>query len=330
MKQDQSSKHVAAIVITIVIVCIVIMVSFVTVINPMNKYYNAVSLMNEGEYKQALTAFEALHGYKDSNEKITECKYELAIALMDKREYDEAYNYLIELNGYKDSAEIASSAYFQVELEQFETAVIGDIVNYGSYWQGSSEADGKTPIEWIILDKKDGKLLLISKFGLDLQQYDPNTEGGPVIWAGCYLRGWLNGTFMSIAFSEEEQGKIRETTISNPDNPYYGVEGGPDTTDKLFLLSCKEARTYFSSDEERTCLPTAYVDGKMMAQSEWYKPGNSIEWWLRSPGFYDNHYPDDAEAGYVKDDGIVVGDNEYCGWPTNYEEVVRPAMWINP
>ena len=333
MIQNQSSKRIAAIVIAVAVICIVIAVLFVTIINPMIKYNRAVSLMSEGEFEKAIAAFEAIDSYKDSNEKITECKYELAVAMIDKGNFVNAYNYLVALKGYKDSAEMASYAYLQIELAGLRTAIVGDIVNFGSYWKGSSEAEGKTPIEWIVLDKEGDKLLLISKYGLDFQQYDPNTEGGPVTWAGCFLRGWLNATFMSIAFSEEEQERIVTSTINNPDNPQFeDAEGGPDTTDKLFLLSFEEARKYFSTNDARKCMPTVYADEKGKELSEWYKAGEPVDWWLRSPGFYYRFEHDSACAGYVSGfDGEVVGDERwYIGCNVDESLTVRPAMWINP
>ena len=36
--------------------------------------------MNDGKYEQAISIFESLDGYKDSDEKILNCKYEIAKA----------------------------------------------------------------------------------------------------------------------------------------------------------------------------------------------------------------------------------------------------------
>ena len=80
------------------------------VIIPNSKYRNAVELYNSGKYDEAITAFEALNGYKDSEEQITKCeaaivdsKYNAAIEFYNAGKYDEAITAFQELNGYKDS-----------------------------------------------------------------------------------------------------------------------------------------------------------------------------------------------------------------------------------
>ena len=44
-------------------------------------YKKAMSLYEAGEYEQAIAAFEALADYKDSVQKIDECKYGAAVIL---------------------------------------------------------------------------------------------------------------------------------------------------------------------------------------------------------------------------------------------------------
>ena len=134
---------------------------------------------------------------------------------------------------------------------------IGDIITFGSYWQGNSETDGKMPVEWIVLDKHDGRILIVSKYALDAKPIDESTK--VLKWDECSLREWLNGAFMNAAFSEEEQEKIVTSTISDHDNPQFGTKGGNNTTEKVFLLSIEETEEYFQSDEARRCVPTDYA-----------------------------------------------------------------------
>ena len=84
-----------------------------TVIVPNRKYKDALVLMDNEKYAEAISAFEALDGYKDSEDKIDECnealldiKYKDALSLMDKAEYAEAISAFALLNGYKDSEEM--------------------------------------------------------------------------------------------------------------------------------------------------------------------------------------------------------------------------------
>ena len=123
---------------------------------------------------------------------------------------------------------------------------------------------------------------------------------------------------MDTAFTSEEQGAILKTEVDNSraeGYSEYDTTGGNNTEDQVFLLSFKEAsEDYFSSDEERICMPTDYA-----VQNGAYTDGDTgaCLWWLRSPG------RDQSKA-------VLVGTE---GWRYNHEvygyACVRPALWIN-
>lgn len=58
--------------------------------------------------------------------------------------------------------------------EYSDDAVIDEIdtIKFGKYPQDSRDKDDKQDIEWIVLDRKDGKALLLSKYILDCKKYD--------------------------------------------------------------------------------------------------------------------------------------------------------------
>lgn len=97
------NKKIAIIVAPIVCAVIVFVIILNTVIIPNNKYNDAVALMDAGQHEEAIAAFEALKGYKDSATKILDIKYSDAIALMDASKYTEAIAAFEALEGYKDS-----------------------------------------------------------------------------------------------------------------------------------------------------------------------------------------------------------------------------------
>lgn len=202
-----------------VVICISVLVN--NVIIPNNNYNNAVALMNEGKYEEAIFAFNAMNGYKDSNEK--------ARAVYDK---------------YKE--------------EKLKSAQTGDYIYYGSYEQDNNTANGKEDIEWLVLEVKDGNALVISKYALDCEPY--NTKYESVTWETCTLRSWLNNEFINNAFSEEEKSLIPTVTIEAHKNPEYDTNQGNATQDQVFLLSRTEVNKYFSSDIARQCQPTDYAD----------------------------------------------------------------------
>jgi len=68
-----------------------------------NQYQNAVALMGEGKYDEAVSAFKALDGHKDSAEKISECHYIMGTTLMEKGATLQALNSFSEAGNYKDA-----------------------------------------------------------------------------------------------------------------------------------------------------------------------------------------------------------------------------------
>ena len=277
-------------------------------------YSNALSLMNEGEYKEAITVFRKLNGYKDSRTKINDCQYAYAISLIEKKKYIEAYEEFISLDGYKDSYTMASKAFNCYKTEKLKTAEVGDIVLFGAYEQDNNLSNGKEDIEWLVLAKKDDKILVISDNALDCQPYN-TTDTADVMWESCSLRKWLNGTFLNAAFSTEEQALILNTNVSADKNLEYDTNPGNATTDKVFLLSIDEADKYFNSDEARKCVPTVYSKANGAYTSSGY-----CWWWLRSPGFSQDFAVNVYVGGSILYNGIDVNFGSGC---------VRPAMWID-
>lgn len=242
-------------------------------------------------------------------------KYKNAMALMDAGNIVEAYEALIVLDGYKDSADKASSIYAKYMAEKLKTTKVGDYVFFGTYEQDNDTSNGKEDIEWLALEVKDDKVLLISKYALDCQQY--NTSDTGVTWETCTLRNWLNNNFINSAFTANEKAMIPTVTVSADENPSYSTNPGNATQDQVFLLSITEANKYFSSDSARQCKSTEYaVAGGAHANSS---DGNCW-WWLRSPG------DGQGNAASVGSDGVVY---EYGVYVYNDIYAVRPALWID-
>ena len=197
-----------------------------------------------------------------------------------------------------------------------DQAQVGDYVVFGAYEQDNNASNGKEDIEWLVLDKNGDKLFVISRYVLDCQRY--NSVCQDVTWDTSPLRTWLNGNFVSEAFSSEEQKRIVSTTVTTDKNPVWNTYPGDDTTDQVFLLSLAEADLFFDSDIERRCLPTAYAQARGVVPDEQYN-GNSW-WWLRSPG------KSQSSVVYVGSGG----DFDVDGYDVDAGDGVRPAMWIDP
>ena len=184
---------------------------------------------------------------------------------------------------------------------------------FGAYQQDNNTANGKENIEWLVLEVKDGKALVISKYALDCKQY--NTNDTDVTWEACTLRRWLNNDFLGAAFSADEKAMIPTITVSSDKNPEYSTNPGNATQDQVFLLSITEANKYFSSDRARQCEPTDFAVANGARESD----GGNCCWWLRSPGFAQNY-------GESVD---IDGDVGLCHYVTFENYAVRPALWID-
>ena len=192
---------------------------------------------------------------------------------------------------------------------------ISDTVCFGRHVQGKNGSP--EPIEWQVLERENGRMLVISKYALDCQQY--NTSQTAATWETCSLRKKLNGPFLNTAFSSEEQNRIISSTVTADKNPSYSTSPGNNTTDKVFLLSINEANKYFSSNEARRCAMTDYA--KAWYVSTYATAGEgSCRWWLRSSGH------DSISAAYVHYGGDVINYGNFV-YSSNY--AVRPALWIN-
>lgn len=103
-------KKLTAIVVPVacIIVSFVILLNFVII--PNGKYNDAIMLMNQGKYSEAIVAFEMLDGYKDSEEQIevikavqTEETYQKAEKYFLDNKFAEALELYYEVNRYGDA-----------------------------------------------------------------------------------------------------------------------------------------------------------------------------------------------------------------------------------
>lgn len=99
----------------------------------------------------------------------------------------------------------------------------GKTVQFGRYYEDKA---GKklTPIEWTVLDEKDGRTLLITTKVIDAQPF--HNKRIAVTWDNCDLRTWLNGKFFATAFTKEEQAAIATTEVSAFKNPRFDTPVG--------------------------------------------------------------------------------------------------------
>ena len=232
-----------------------------------------------------------------------------------------------------------------LETVTLKDAEIGDIVQMGTYEQ-DGDAETEDPICWDVLDKDGDAVLLISHDVIAYQRFSDSRKC--VIWEDSEIRTWLNQEFYAEAFDEEEQASIRETTLENlstvgfaahvdPSGDVQVRESRPDTKDKIFLLSWKEAEQYYGNRltdasilgrrpsrvvlQKREAIFTDIIIEELPAMypySRHLADGTErLPWMLRSTGMKDYNI-------------LVIG---YEGkWDQDYPDSyngVRPAMWVN-
>ena len=252
-------------------------------------------------------------------------QYDSIVALMGEGKIDEAvqaYRKIEDPTRYAPVAEyVAAHKDLATAISKFRFEVKGEYVSFGRYEQGNDPANGPEEIEWLVLDVRDGKSLLISRYALDSIPYNDTYQD--VTWETSSIRAWLNGDFYSAAFDASEQTAIlkAETDNSAAMGSAYPTDGGSNTEDSVFLLSYSEAFSemygsrLFAGDEARKCTPTAYA----LSRGAWVSPDDgSCGWWLRSPGSLPSC------AMRVSSDG-----SERSAFVDYDEPAVRPAIWID-
>ena len=319
IQADNANPKTKTPILIILVICAVVSVIaavFVVggvVVKPSMDYNAACELMGQGNFVEAINAFEKLDDYKDSPDKVLECKYELAKEMFDKGEYDQADVLFVELNGYSDSKSYIDKINFEKQKIVIKNANVGDIVQFGTYEQDNDYSNGSEPIEWQVLEVRGNQKLLISKYGIDCRQYD--SRDMYLTWEQCQLRNWLNSDFIQTAFTTEAASMISSTSLDNSNNPVYGTWGGNNTVDRVFLLSYNEASVYFPTQNQRMAQATQYTASKNAE----LKYGNNCWWWLRTPGVYAIDVCGVHHDGELDPKGVFV---------YGQRSAVRPVMWV--
>ena len=186
------------------------------------------------------------------------------------------------------------------------------IVTFGKYFQDNS--DKLFPIEWIVLEEKEGYSLLLTKKIVASMGW-VNVGKNNVTWAESDLRKWLNKNFYETAFSREEKNNMALFNAVQLKNPRYDTPEGESTIDNVSILSYQELVKLMPTDLERKTQPTDYA----IKQGCYLNPEGDSAWWLRSPGPAANipeHLASWGNLGarthYVDD--VMIG--------------VRPVIWV--
>lgn len=215
-----------------------------------------------------------------------------------------------------------------------------EIIEFGNYPMGV--LNNKKPIEWIVLDRSDMGVLLISKCVIDVCKVSPE---GQKNWETSDIRRWNNEEFLRKAFSEEERKHIlyaihdeyltmqtartmfgyeclteEERKAVFADQARYRPDGdgfkyaracpesyynlGKVVSDRVLIMSAFEARCYFVNEDDLK----APVSGRLKRR---LFSGN---YWLRSSTLGDH---------YVAETGAMLSGCPLDGFG------IRPMIWVD-
>lgn len=220
---------------------------------------------------------------------------------------------------------------------------VGQIFEFGRYPQ--TRDGGILPIKWKVLEIKNKKAFLLSEYGLDKKPYDgsicsssPYTARTKVTWCNSDIRRWLNSTFLSNAFSDNEKKKICKT---NNNNYIYNVTQNTYWTPGI-TYSYDISKNASSRTEDYIFLPTVNDMEKMYSFKYDGKSKENIEevmgssycgvyyseWLLRDLVYYkkyDTHFNTGSTGFYsfsVYKGKISINDVLDI-------HILRPAMWVD-
>ena len=116
-------RKTAGIVLSALAACAAFTVLLFTVILPAIRYSRADALYSAGKYGEAIAAFAALDGYRDSEARILDCRYGIAEDLCAAGEYEAAMTAFADLGGYRDSAERVEACKSAITEQKYAAAM---------------------------------------------------------------------------------------------------------------------------------------------------------------------------------------------------------------
>lgn len=276
--------------------------------------------------------------------------------------YDPSFDItsLIDMTAYVAAIDASLRKTDSTYLEM-KTALPGSYITFGAYEQDNKKKNEKEPIEWLVLENDGESLFVISKYVLDGQLYsnaygEHTWDAYPITWEHCHLRAWLNSTFLTTAFTPEEQARINTTFVDNslPKNehafPGEGpITGGNPTLDKIYIPSYNEIIKYFPMQDiwiSSSGAPVNY-DKLLRAEATPYAVSQGVAVWTEKVAAsclsYGGGYKNIANEviGYVQHWALRtpygsqtciynVGASGSFGYRTvTYDNATRPCMRIN-
>lgn len=274
-------------------------------------YKTSVAVLEKGNREEAEAAKENLErlaeqGYGDSGEKAREADAKIANLSKRRKKITVAAVAGIVLLAVMVAISplpsmLEARADMKAEQEVIDSKSIGQTVDLGTYSEDLSTYMGTSvagrPIRWAVVDKEDGRALLVTQQCVDEMAFD--TRGDATDFKSSSLYAYLNGAFRDYAFSDAERGLIDgDVTVLGS----FMVFDRAPSEDFLYATSVKGGNE----------------------NEEWWT--STVEEYSGSSYYSDSYYDGQPLVNYVDSWGdIESGDDGY-----EQDEVlgVRPAIWV--
>lgn len=274
-------------------------------------YKTSVAILEKGNRKDAEAAKESLEklaeqGYGDSGEKAREAGAKIANLSKRRKKIAVAAVAGIVLLAVMVAISplpsmLEARADMKAEQEVIDSKSIGQTVDLGTYSEDLSTYMGTSvagrPIRWVVVDKEDGRALLVTQQCIDEMAFD--TRGDATDFKSSSLYAYLNGAFRDYAFSDAERDLIDgDVTVLGS----FMVFDRAPSEDFLYATSVKGGNE----------------------NEEWWT--STVEEYSGSSYYSDSYYDGQPLVNYVDSWGdIESGDDGY-----EQDEVlgVRPAIWV--
>lgn len=279
----KKNKKIAAIIVPVVAVLITASVLISNAVTKKNAYNDALALMEAGLYEEAVAAFTALDGYKDSNAQIRNAENELhyndALSFLEAGKYKEAYAAFESLGDYKDTQK-----YIERFQSEYKLTVETSELNGEAFYKKEYEyANGLLVKETAI--GNNSEIFIFHGYGLN--------EGDT-----CYAEYEYNANG-NVAETRVYQGngnQIHTCTYKYDSNGYLVKE----TNDSIYPNGTHSWFTYEYDDRGNRTQRLWYNIGEAGIYSSTYYEydehdqlicsGFEYEWGAKSDTSYNNQY----------------------------------------
>ena len=210
--------------------------------------------------------------------------------------------------------------------EKIRNTEVGETFLLGATEQDNNLENGIEPIEWVVLDKTESKIFVVSKKVLEYLTFSKwesmsGADGVMYMEPQNYFtwklernqqRAWLLNELYENGFTENEKLVILQTHNESPSWRDYDPEEG--SNDYLYIPSKEDVENYMSDLSVRQAKMTVYVAEKA---KKFIDDSNYIGWSLRTEG---------TSPKYSKQ---ITANGEISEMYTNVANGVRPVMWLD-